>query len=149
MELQKSTEKFNELVGKSSTFRWTAMQSMYGALAETIKHHSILIPNLGVTIDMEQEAFRETVFKAFKYSKKELLVLDDLLTKRNRASQLFYKSYFDLEQKKDKALNSPNLGGPGVFDSETLKIPKEELLKNKLVTKTLMYHEENNKLKDM
>lgn len=74
------------------------------------------------------------------------MVLEELIKCRDEASSTFYKYYFDLEQKKDKAFSTPNLGGPGVLDPEALKIPKEDLIKNKLVTKTLMYQDETAKL---
>lgn len=100
-------------------------------------------------MDLERTAFHDTVYRAFKYSKKELVAIEELLQQRDQASSLFYKSYFELEQKKDKALNTPNLGGPGVLNSEALKIPREDLLQNKMITKTMMYQDENNKLKEM
>ena len=39
-QLQASTNKFNEQLGKENASNWTSMEHMYGHLSETLKHHS-------------------------------------------------------------------------------------------------------------
>ena len=91
-----------------------------------------------MALNQDAETVHETLYNTFKYSEKELLNIDELLKNRDEASTLFYKTYFDLEAKKDKAFNACDFSKT-IVDLDKVKIPKEELLKNKIVTKYLMF----------
>jgi hypothetical protein len=82
----------------------------------------------------------QTFYRTFNYTNKQLAAFQDLLNLRDEASNTFYKSYFELELRKDKAFAAGD-----VFkhckDMDSVKIPKEELLKNRVVTRTMMFRE--------
>lgn len=79
------------------------------------------------------------MYNTFRYSEKELLVVQDLIKNREDASNLFYKTYFELEEKKDKMLQSVDISKSLKFDE--IDIPKEEILKNRIITKHMMMPE--------
>ena len=64
-------------------------------------------------------------------------MLQDLVKARDDASVLFYKTYFDLEAKKDKLMKTFDLGKAGI-DSATLLVPRVELIENPVIAKHLM-----------
>ena len=79
------------------------------------------------------------MYNTFRYSEKELLVVQDLIKNREEASNLFYKTYFDLEEKKDKMLQSVDISKSLKFDE--IDLPKEEILKNRTIAKHMMMPE--------
>ena len=79
------------------------------------------------------------MYNTFRYSEKELLVVQDLIKNREEASNLFYKTYFDLEEKKDKILQSVDISKSLKFDE--IDLPKEEILKNRTIAKHMMVPE--------
>ena len=64
--------------------------------------------------------------------------MTDLLKNREEASILFYKSYFELEEKKDKALQTADLGKLLVVDFGNVELSKDEITRNKLIAKHVM-----------
>ena len=63
---------------------------------------------------------------------------------REESSAVFHKFYLELETKKDKLLSfDPAKGG---IDFAKLKLPKEELVKNKLLVKTMVLKDETDQL---
>lgn len=67
--------------------------------------------------------------------------MQDLVKNREEASTLFYKSYFELEEKKDKQLQVADFGGKSVIDLDKANLPKDELLRNRTIAKYLMFPE--------
>lgn len=83
------------------------------------------------------EAFHSSLYNTFRYSEKEMSVLAEVVKNREEASTLFYKAYFELEEKKDKALQTADLGKL-LVDFGDLELPKEEMMRNKLIAKHVM-----------
>jgi hypothetical protein len=79
------------------------------------------------------------MYNTFRYSEKELFVVQDLIKNREEASNLFYKTYFELEEKKDKMLQSVDISKSLKFDE--IDLPKEEILKNRTIAKHMMMPE--------
>lgn len=84
-----------------------------------------------------------------------MVAFQDLLKLRDESSNTFYKSYFELELRKDKAFASGDVF-KHCSEMDDVKIPREELVKNRMVTRTMMFKEvgryftqENLKVKDM
>jgi hypothetical protein len=82
----------------------------------------------------------ETIFRTFNYTNKQMVAFQDLLKLRDEASNTFYKSYFELELRKDKAFASGDVF-KHCSEMDGVKIPKEELVKNRVVTRTMMFKE--------
>lgn len=93
----------------------------------------------GVAFEKQAVALHETLYKSFKYSCKEFVVLEDLVKQREVASSIFYKNYFELEARKDKVIGTGQLGTTPINTKLASDIPKEDLMKNKLVAKFLMF----------
>lgn len=87
------------------------------------------------------ESVHASLYSTFRYSEKELAVMSDLLKNREEASTLFYKSYFELEERKDKALQSADLGRLLMADFGNVELSKEEVNRNKLIAKHMMMPE--------
>ena len=64
-----------------------------------------------------------------------------MVKNREEASTLFYKTYFELEEKKDKQLQVADFGGKSILDLDKVNLPKEELLRNRAIAKHLMFPE--------
>ena len=94
-----------------------------------------------MSLDKQAESIHSCLFNTFLYSEKEIIALQDLTRNREEASTLFYKSYFELEEKKDKQTHLADFGGRSVLDPERINIPKDELMKNRVIAKFLMYPE--------
>ena len=65
----------------------------------------------------------------------------ELVKNREEASTLFYRTYFELEEKKDKQIQVADFGGKNILDVDRVNIPKEELLRNRAIAKFLMFPE--------
>lgn len=141
-DLHLSTQKFNETVSKQTVGQWGTLQSIYDCLQATFKSYS-------ATFSEQQNLLRETVHKPFKYSLKEMSSWEEVLKKREEASSTFYKAHFELEAKKDRLFTS----SADVFNSceglDELKIDKKELLKNRVVLKSMMFKPEGKQIKNM
>lgn len=70
-----------------------------------------------------------------------MTTLQELVKHREEASTLFYKTYFELEEKKDKQIQVADFGGKSILDVDRVNIPKDELLRNRAIAKYLMYPE--------
>lgn len=78
--------------------------------------------------------------KTLKYNKKEAEALEELVKRRDEASSIMFKSYFDLELKKDKSFKPTEISRLHL-DVEAAKLPKEELLHHKPIAKMFMFKE--------
>lgn len=92
-------------------------------------------------MDKQAQSVHECIHNTFLYSEKELTTFQELVKHREEASVLFYKSYFDLEERKDKQIQVADFGGKSILDVDRVNIPKEELLRNRVIAKHLMFPE--------
>lgn len=69
-----------------------------------------------------------------------MMAFQDLVKLRDESSNIFYKTYFELEMRKDKAFSSGDVS-KYCSDVDGVRIPKEDLLKNRVVTRTLMFRD--------
>ncbi len=93
-----------------------------------------------ISLEKESKIMFQTIYRTFKYSNKQMVAFQDLLKLRDEASNTFYKSYFELELRKDKAFASGDVF-KHCSEMDGVKIPKEELVKNRMVTRTMMFKE--------
>lgn len=92
-------------------------------------------------MERESSTLFDTIYKTFKYSKKEMVCLEELLKQRDEASTLFYKNYFDLESRREKCMASGEYLKILEKEPKVADIPKDELVKNKAVAKALLFPE--------
>jgi hypothetical protein len=99
--------------------------------------------------EKQSQIYFENIYRQVKYTKKELYALQGLMKVREQASNTFYKTYFELEAKKTKAIQAgqflKTVGDP----RNIADIPKDELAKNSMLSHSLMFPEENEKVRDM
>jgi hypothetical protein len=88
-------------------------------------------------MDQQVQSFSKTVVKSFEYSRREISALEEMIKLKEDASTLFFKSFFELEAKKDKAIKQ---GEWSKFaqEIEASGIPKEELKENHLIAKQVI-----------
>ena len=132
--LQKTASKFNEAVGRKTEHPWDTLEVVYSTLCDTLR-------GLGLSLAKQSDSIHECVHNTFLYSEKEILTLQELVKNREEASILFYKTYFELEEKKDKQIQVADFGGKSILDVDRANIPREELLRNRVIAKYLMFPE--------
>lgn len=140
--IQNSTRKFNDSLSADSLQKWVVPENIYMQVRDAIKAQSM-------AVEKQAQIFFDNIYRQVKYTKKELFALDGMMKIRDQASTTFYKSYFELEAKKRKAIQAgqflKTIGDP----RNIADLPKDELAKNSLLSHSLMFPEENEKLKDM
>jgi len=140
--LQTSTRKFNDSLAPDSLQKWVVPETLYAQVRDTLKSQS-------GAFEKQANILFENLYRQVKYTKKELYALEGMMKVRDQASNTFYKSYFELEAKKRKTIQSgqfvKSLGDP----RHIADLPQDELAKNSLLSHSLMFPEENEKLKDM
>lgn len=140
--LQVSTRKFNDSLAADSLQKWVVPETLYAQVRDTLKSQS-------GSFEKQANILFENLYRQVKYTKKELYALEGMMKVRDQASNTFYKSYFELEAKKRKTIQAgqfvKSLGDP----RSIADLPQNELAKNSLLSHSLMFPEENEKLKDM
>ncbi len=126
-------KKFNDSLNTEGLEKWSSLEQIYSNLGETFKKNSQAFAKMSVSLT-------DSLSRAMKYSKKEAQGLEELLKKRDEASSFMFRSYFDLELKKDK-LFKPTETSKIHFDLDAAKLPKEELLQHKPIAKMFMFKE--------
>lgn len=94
-----------------------------------------------MSLGKQAETIHESIHNTFLYSEKEMSTFQELVKNREEASTLFYRTYFELEEKKDKQIQVADFGGKNILDVDRVNIPKEELLRNRAIAKFLMFPE--------
>lgn len=140
--IQTATRKFNDTLSADSLQKWIVPENIYMQVRDAIKVQS-------ACIEKQAQIYFDNIYRQVKYTKKELFALEGMMKMRDQASTTFYKTYFDLEAKKRKAIQAgqflKTIGDP----RNIADLPKDELAKNSLLSHSLMFPEENEKLKDM
>lgn len=140
--IQTATRKFNDTLSADSLQKWVVPENIYMQVRDAIKVQS-------ACIEKQAQIYFDNIYRQVKYTKKELFALEGMMKMRDQASTTFYKTYFDLEAKKRKAIQAgqflKTIGDP----RNIADLPKDELAKNSLLSHSLMFPEENEKLKDM
>lgn len=99
---------------------WNSLDKVFSKLSDTFKLNSQCMARIS-------QSYSNHLVKLFRYTQKEFESLEELAKKREEASCLFYKSYFDLELKKEKSFKASEIGKI-VFDTESANLPREELI---------------------
>lgn len=126
-------KKLNDNLNSEGLAKWAGLEQLYSSLGETLKKNSHQLANMSVSIN-------ENLGRAMKYSKKEAQVIEELVKRRDEASSIMFKSYFDLELKKDKHFKPTEISKIH-FDLDSAKLPKEELLQHRPIAKMFMFKE--------
>lgn len=131
--LHSTTKRFGDVMEKEGLARWDSLEGILYHLGETVKKQ-------GLFMERQSVVLTDTLAKTIKYSKMEMGSLEEIVKLREEASVLFFKSYFELDGRKDKLLKTNDYNKFGL-DSEGMKFPKEELKENKVIAKQLMLKE--------
>lgn len=84
----------------------------------------------------------------FKYTKREFSSLDEMLKLRNSAGHEFFKSWIDLEARKDKLLASGEVSRWEI-DFKKHNLAPDDVLKNKKLAKGVMLPSQSESLKEL
>ena len=80
---------------------------------------------------------QQYMLKTFKYSYREFESFNEVLKLRNSAGQEYFKSWIDLENRKEKLFLAGEVA-KWEIDFKEVKLAPEDVLKNKKVAKMLM-----------
>jgi hypothetical protein len=128
-----TTRKLSDTLSAEHLPRWDKLEHVFSNLSSGVAKY-------GASYETQSKILHHTIHKAMSYSKKEISSLEDLIKLREESSELFYKTYFELDSRKDKLLKIGDTTKFG-FDIDKCGVSREELLANKPAAKMLMLKE--------
>jgi len=139
--LYSTTRKLGDTLTAEHLPRWDSLEKVFQSLNDVMRRY-------GRSFEHQSQIVHDTIYRAVKYSKKEIYSLEEMLKLRDDASELFFKSYVELDNKKLKTFKLGDTSKFGI-DYEKEKIPKEEVAANKNLAKQLMLKDETSNVKEM
>ncbi len=120
-------KKFN---GTVKSHKWDRMQDVYAAINQSMVTWE-------KSLRKQVETMQNYMMKSFKYSLKEFESFNEVVKLRNSAGQEYFKSWVELENKKEKLFLAGEVQ-KWEIDFKEVKLTPEDVLKNKKVAKMLM-----------
>jgi hypothetical protein len=137
-------KKFN---GTVKSHKWDRMQDVYAAINQSMVTWE-------KSLRKQVDTMQNYMLKSFKYSLKEFESFNEVVKLRNTAGQEYFKSWVDLENRKEKLFLAGEVQ-KWEIDFKDVKLTPEDVLKNKKVAKMLMLpqvappHQQSASLKQM
>jgi ribosome-associated translation inhibitor RaiA len=120
-------KKFN---GTVKSHKWDRMQDVYAAINQSMVTWE-------KSLRKQVETMQNYMMKSFKYSLKEFESFNEVVKLRNTAGQEYFKSWVELENRKEKLFLAGEVQ-KWEIDFKEVKLTPDDVLKNKKVAKMLM-----------